>query len=422
MSYEREFSGLSNDVSHVKIGQHSSLFFMHSFSREYDLNERRSGLSILLVEASKPLLRDSLVARLSVERNSKFIKTRESSSHNLFLVMAEPKLVTAFLKGKVSALIDEGQSERQISWKVGVPKTTVHRWKANCFSLSRKDGSGRKRKTDRRADRLIIRLVRNDPSLSSTELRNSLQDATVSALTVRRRLQEGNFKSRKRLSGIELTASHKHHRLEWAMKHCHWRSEWSRVVWSDEASVCLRGRDGRLRIWMQSGDKVPDHLVLPVNQGGGRLLIWAAIWVDGQTELHIQRKNMNSDGYVEVLRRYILPLSNQLGDPSSDWIYMDDNATCHRSSVTNAFKDQAGIRTLKWPARSPDLNPIENAWSLLKRGVRRSIHPGDDLLRLEALLKEEWERLSQGVIKRMIESLPSRIRQVIELSGDVTKY
>ena len=170
---------------------------------------------------------------------------------------------------------------------MGVPKTTVHRWKANFFSLSRKDGSGRKRKTDSRADRLIIRLVRNDPSLSSTELRNSLQDATVSALTVRRRLQEGNFKSRKRLSGIELTASHKHHRLEWAMKHCHWRSEWNRVVWSDEASVCLRGRDGRLRIWMQSGDKVPDHLVLPVNQEGGRLLIWATIWVDGRTELHI---------------------------------------------------------------------------------------------------------------------------------------
>ena len=42
---------------------------------------------------------------------------------------------------------------------------------------------------------------------------------------------------------------------------------------------------------------------------------------------------MNSDGYVDVVREHVLPLSNQLGDPSADWIYMDDihNAICHRS-------------------------------------------------------------------------------------------
>ena len=336
--------------------------------------------------------------------------------------MAGSQVETAFLKGQVSALLGEGQSERQVSRKVGVPKSTVHRWRADAFSLYRKVGSGRRKKTNSESDRLIIRLVRNDPTLSSTELRNSLQEPTVSALTVRRRLRSEHFKSRKRSSGIELTANHKRLRLEWAMQHCHWRSQWSRVVWSDEASVCLRGRDGRLRVWMQSGDEIPGDLALPVNQGGGRLLIWAAIWMNGRTELHIQRNNMNSDGYVDVLREHILPLSNQLGDPSADWIYMDDNATCHRSQVTNAFKTQAGIRTLRWPAPSPDLNPIENVWSLLKRGVRRSIRPGDDLSRLEALLRHEWERLSQAVINRLIESMSSRIQQVIELSGEVTKY
>ena len=136
---------------------------------------------------------------------------------------------------------------------------------------------------------------------------------------------------------------------------------------------------------MQSGDKVPGNLALPVNQGGGRLLIWAAIWMNGRTELHIQRNNMNSDGYVDVLRRHVLPLSNRLGDPSADWIFMDANATCRKSFVTDSFKAQAGIRTLRWPARSPDLNPIENVWSLLKRGMRRSIRSRDDLSRLQVL-------------------------------------
>ena len=354
---------------------------------------------------------------------ARFLAAATNWLRTFFFVMADVKVVeSAFLKGKVSALLDEGQSERQVSRKVDVPKSTVHRWRANAFSLYRKVGSGRRRKTSSESDRLIVHLVRNDPTLSSAELRNSLPEPTVSALTVRRRLRSEHFKSRLRPSGIELTANHKRLRLEWAMRHCHWRSQWSRVVWSDEASVCLRGRDGRLRVWMQSGDEIPGNLALPVNQRGGRLLIWAAIWMNGRTELHIQRNNMNSNGYVDVLRQHILPLSNQLGDPSADWIYMDDNATCHRSLVTNPFKTQAGIRTLKWPARSPDLNPIENVWSLLKRRVRRSIRSGDDLSRLEALLRQEWDRLSQEVINRLIESMSSRIRQVIELSGEVTKY
>ena len=173
---------------------------------------------------------------------------------------------------------------------------------------------------------------------------------------------------------------------------------------------------------MKSGDKIPDHLVMSINQGGGRLLIWGAIWINGRSELHIQRDNMNSDGYVNVLERHICPLSSRLGNPSTSWILMDDNATCHRSLVTNSFKSQAGIRTLTWPARSPDLSPIENVWSLLKRSVRRTLRPGDDLLRLEALLRQEWDRLNQDTINRLIESMPSRIRQVIELSGDGTKY
>ena len=304
--------------------------------------------------------------------------------------MADSKTAkSAFLKGQVFALLRQGQSVRQVSRTVGVPKSTVHRWSANAFSLSRKAGSGRRRKTSSESDRLIVHLVRNDPTLSSTELRNSLPEPTVSALTVRRRLRSEHFKSRKRPSGIELTANHKRLRLEWAMQHCHWRSQWSRVVWSDEASVCLRGRDDRLRVWRQSDDEIPGNLALPVNQGGGRLLIWAAIWINGRTELHVQRNNINSDGYVDVLREHVLPLSNRLGDPSTDWIYMDDNATCHRSLVTNAFKTQAGIQTLRWPARSPNLNPIENVWSLLKRGMRRSIRPGDDLSRLEAMLRQE---------------------------------
>ena len=127
---------------------------------------------------------------------------------------------------------------------------------------------------------------------------------------------------------------------------------------------------------------------------------------------------MSSEGYLKVLEDHVYPLSFRLGDPSSEWIFMGDNAPCHRSNSVRDYRNSAGIRTLDWPARSPDLNPIEHVWAIIKRRVRRHIRPGDDLNRLESLVRTEWDQLDQQVIKRLVDSMPDRIRKTIERRGD----
>ncbi|GFV16966.1 hypothetical protein TNCV_2317961 [Trichonephila clavipes] len=54
---------------------------------------------------------------------------------------------------------------------------------------------------------------------------------------------------------------------------------------------------------------------------------------------------------------------------------MDDNATCHRTLAIQDCLDSEGIQRLVWPARSPDLNPIENVWDALGRQVDGRNYP-----------------------------------------------
>ena len=103
-------------------------------------------------------------------------------------------------------------------------------------------------------------------------------------------------------------------------------------------------------------------------------------------------------------------------------IFMDDNATPHRARAVAEYLQANAIETLPWPARSPDLNPIEHLWDILGRQVRSRDPPVQNLRELTQALHEEWQRIPIWKIRRLIINIGRRVRNVIQVGGGYTRY
>ncbi|GFX53137.1 transposable element Tc1 transposase [Trichonephila clavipes] len=87
---------------------------------------------------------------------------------------------------------------------------------------------------------------------------------------------------------------------------------------------------------------------------------------------------------------------------------MDDNARFHRTLAVQDCLDSEGIQRLVWPARSPDLNPIENVWDALGRQVAGQNYPPTNKNTLIRALTEEWDKLPQQLLDNVVQSMIRR--------------
>ncbi len=323
-----------------------------------------------------------------------------------------------FRKGFAVSLREEGYTVRAISQRVNVPKSTVLRW---CTEVARGKvlpgkSPGRPRKVTARSERRLNRLVQSKPFQSSWDLLEEWGEA-VCTKTVRNTLKRLGFKLRKPPKKILLSKEQMVRRESWAMRFCLWREvQWRRVVFSDEAHFRRYTGDGRFRLWTKR-----EAGFIPVQRGGPTAMVWAAIWVGGRTDLIFIEGSITDEKYMQVLENHVFPLSYQLGDPQTDWQFMDDNAPVHRGCISRAYKQLAGIRTLQWPPYSPDMNPIENIWGILKFRVRKSLlqNPTPDW---RNVMQTTWQGIPQEILDNSIKSMRKRCQKLVQRRGQPLKY
>lgn len=329
--------------------------------------------------------------------------------------------LTEFERGRIIGMREAGWSHRRIARHLGRSDQTVRRcwdqWVSE-GTHTRRPGSGRPRQTTSRQDRLILRQARILPTSSVSTIQRQVAPSLqvpVSASTISRRLAEGHLVSRRPLRVLPLTPTHCRVRLQWCRSRRNWTAtEWNRVVFSDESKYSMASDDGRVRVWRLPGQRLnPAFFVERHTSPTAGVMVWGAIAYDSRSPLVVIRGTITAQRYVQdILQPHVLPL--MAGLPGA--IFQQDNARPHTARMSQACLRQ--VATLPWPARSPDLSPIEHVWDHIGRQLRQptSLH------NLEIQLQQLWTDMPQDTIRDLYASMPARITSCIQCRGDPTGY
>ena len=149
-------------------------------------------------------------------------------------------------------------------------------------------------------------------------------------------------------------------------------------------------------------------------------MVWAGFHEKGRTPLYRIVGNLTGIRYRdEILRRQIIPTLRAMDQGAT---LQDDNATPHRARVVRDEIQRQQVNRMNWPARSPDLAPIEHLWDNLGRRVMNNHPPPVNAAQLFQFLQQEWMQIPQQVLRRHVNSMRARIGECLAARGGHTSY
>jgi transposase len=116
----------------------------------------------------------------------------------------------------------------------------------------------------------------------------------------------------------------------------------------------------------------------------------------------------------EAIGSYLVQLLDDFGQP---FVFVDDNAPCHNAITVQKEFAKNGANRIYWPASSPDLNPIENVWGLMKMRLAKLAVKPRNMDELKGKISEIWENLTPDYCKALIYSMPKRCKEVVKAKG-----
>lgn len=290
--------------------------------------------------------------------------------------------------------LHKGESSR-----AGAPKKTTKRDECNIKRAAAKIGAT--------GQRITARKVQSECNLQ-----------TISLRTMQNRLKDLGMKFGKASRKIVHTKAHKETRLAFARAALTDPAKFSNVIWTDEKRFNSDGPDS-WHSWMPAGKPIVRNRR---QQGGPAIQVWGMLIPGPLLVVFELPPRGDSTHFMAFMEEQVLPAIRELvGD---DFVLQQDRAPTHTSAYSMGRFADLGVELLDWPSRSPDLNLIENCWSMISNIVYdgKQYESANDLWGAIDSAVSYINAHKQEALNNIFASLPRRFLECVELKGGLTHY
>lgn len=271
---------------------------------------------------------------------------------------------------------------------------------------------------ERRISRATKQIIRRKERVTARKIQHQCGLESLHLRTVQKKLVAMGYKYESADRRITLTEKHKQRRLELARDWLAHPSKLEGVCWTDEKRFNSDGPDN-WKSWMLPNEKLKRNRR---QQGGPSLQVWGVLMPGPLLMVSELPPTSDSAAYMDFIESVALPaIRSTYGD---DFKLQQDNAPTHSSVYSRNRFAELGIDLLEWPALSPDLNCIENVWSMLAQRVYDGpqFNSKEDLWNAIDAAVSEINSECRDALNNILASIHMRLLSVIDKKGDLTDY